>query len=761
MRTRIEIGVLAGALALLGLVCACVDPLENKPEYAPTENMVNTMSVINIAPLGKSSGAQTKQSASEVQYDGTFRGVGNVSLYAIIQKNGNDLADGNILKAVETDVTQAAGYYRLPTPITSPVVTFPVAFPVGTNTLLFYGEALPGNASDPLNAYGALGSTFHKQNLWEIGCWARQRLEETKDGEGHLTGKAADFQEIENIIRCVYNHLLKIGFNGGNKWDEALTGKVGDTDMTGKVLHWSDYKSCLTKRADGTYLINRSPMKDTEAKPLEIVLSRMYHELTDIEADERCAGGGADVARQVQALYSVLKDADESTANPSTDPEKVAKLLIGRILAYIENFFTVTNDRVDGWKNGDNVNSIIAAINEYVLSPQNAMDASRDFGDYSVQQFPMCFDLPMGAAMMQWSESDGFQYVSEIVDLLDGTTMQVYDFTYPPALVYYGNSPVRITYDEITQASFPNNKDSWVTEQAWSNLGWASGYKHLTPTASGIAMAYNIGYGNALMETTVKFKDAVLYDNNAVFHANERPNAFTLGPNVGLTLTGILIGGQPDQVDFTYLPKSSDISHNNRTVYDKYMCAKDPDTGNELSTYDAATKRYLLPIPTDKTSEPVFTTVFDNYNPAGRQVDQREVMVALEFRNDLGRDFWGENSVVRNGGTFYLVGKLALSAAKKTAEGDYYGISWPSEDDPQVPPYNATDGQTLQIVRVFMQGRVTYVTFSIDENSLKYAKVTVPNLRSSNLTMGLTVNYNWKTPGIPFVDLVLGSHGAN
>ena len=761
MRTRIEIGVLAGALALLGLVCACVDPLENRPEYAPTENTVNAMSVINIAPLGKSNGAQTKQSASEVQYDGTFRGVGNVSLFAIVQKNGNELADGQILKSVENNVTRAAGYFRPSAPITSPVTTFPVTFPVGTNTLLFYGEVLPGNAADPLNAYGALGSTFHKQNLWEIGCWAKQRLEETKDGEGHLTGKAADFQEIENIILCVYNHLLKIGFNGGNKWDAALTGKVGSTDMTNKVLHWSDYKSCLTRRADGSYIINRSPMKDVEAKPLEIALGHTYWEITAMAADERCAGSGADVASQVQAIYSVLKDADASVSNPNslTDQEKVAQLMIGRILTYIETFFTITNDRVECWKNGDNVNSIVTAINENVLSADNAMDASRDFGNYSVQQFPLCFDLPMGAAMMQWSESEGFQYVSEIVDLLDGTTMQVYDFTYPPSLVYYGNAPVRITYDEITETSFPDNKNSWMTEQVWNDRGWASGYSHLTPTASGIAMAYNIGYGNALMETTVRFKDAVLYDNNAEYHANEQPNAFTIGPNVGLTLTGILIGGQPDMVDYTYLPKSSEISRNNRTIYDKYMCAKDPDTGNELSTYDAVSGRYSLPIPTDKPTEPVYTAVFDNYNPAGRPVDQREVMVAIELRNDLGKDFWGENNIVRAGGTFYLVGKLSLSAAKKTSEGEYYGISWPSEYDPQVPPYNATDGQTLQIVRVFMQGRVTYVTFSIDQNSLKYAKVTVPNLRSSNLTMGLSVDYYWQSD-IPFDNVVLGAQST-
>ncbi len=50
---------------------------------------------------------------------------------------------------------------------------------------------------------------------------------------------------------------------------------------------------------------------------------------------------------------------------------------------------------------------------------------------------------------------------------------------------------------------------------------------------------------------------------------------------------------------------------------------------------------------------------------------------------------------------------------------------------------------------------MTTANFWFDENSLKQALLTVPDLRHSSLTLGLSVDMSWST-GINFNDITLG-----
>jgi hypothetical protein len=65
-----------------------------------------------------------------------------------------------------------------------------------------------------------------------------------------------------------------------------------------------------------------------------------------------------------------------------------------------------------------------------------------------------------------------------------------------------------------------------------------------------------------------------------------------------------------------------------------------------------------------------------------------------------------------------------------------------------IPPYNA-DGTTNKISRVFIQDFMTTANFKIGANSLKSAFVTVPDLRSSQTSLGLSVDLQWQT-GLSF-----------
>ena len=129
--------------------------------------------------------------------------------------------------------------------------------------------------------------------------------------------------------------------------------------------------------------------------------------------------------------------------------------------------------------------------------------------------------------------------------------------------------------------------------------------------------------------------------------------------------------------------------------------------------------------------------------------------MALEFRNNSGTDFYGNYNLIREGGTFYLIGVLDPNATSNLT-----GINWSSDDMTKyltyhaLPPYDS-DGNTKKISRVFIQDFMTTANFVIGPNSLKYAYLTVPDLRSSSLSLGLSVDIKWET-GLNFSNIVLG-----
>ena len=152
------------------------------------------------------------------------------------------------------------------------------------------------------------------------------------------------------------------------------------------------------------------------------------------------------------------------------------------------------------------------------------------------------------------------------------------------------------------------------------------------------------------------------------------------------------------------------------------------------------------------TAAPNYTLLFDNYDATLPDNGQADVYVALEIQNN-GDDFWGRDNMVRSGGTFYLLGQL------KNSEGGT--ITWPTNY--QVPPIYGVDGEDIpsgktagaskQIPRVFIQDFMTKATFRIGQMSLHNAYVTTPDLRTTQMSLGLSVDLSWETGYEFFVDL--------
>ena len=248
-------------------------------------------------------------------------------------------------------------------------------------------------------------------------------------------------------------------------------------------------------------------------------------------------------------------------------------------------------------------------------------------------------------------------------------------------------------------------------------------------------MKNDINYGTALMKTTVSYGATTLKDNN---HAIQKYKDPSIGDNdepdneitvngASFKVVGIVISGQSKQVGWDFLPKTGSAQG---YVYDY-----------SISSVGA--------IPATGSSVPNYTLVFDNYNAtaAAESKPQDKVYVALELYNNSGSDFFGEHGIIRDGGTFYLIGELDPAKAGLQAP------AWPANHP--LPPYNA-DGSSKKIARVFMQDYMTSANFVIGVNSLKHAYLTVPDLRYSSLTLGLSVDIQWST-GLDFGDVVLGA----
>ena len=276
-------------------------------------------------------------------------------------------------------------------------------------------------------------------------------------------------------------------------------------------------------------------------------------------------------------------------------------------------------------------------------------------------------------------------------------------------------------------------------------------------------MADNINYGTALFQVTVGYASTVgstypLVDNSGKavgsnpagkFYPNEDPKLNYANPSAGLFyLTGVLIGGQYKTMGWNYLAKADVQDNANYIIYDKII---DPIKDN----LGQNTKAISVP-GLNSVSAPNYTLVWDNYNSGAQTQDK--VLVALEFVNNTGHDFWGEHNIIRAGGTFYIVGELDLTKATAPAvssDGTTASSFWPVAPDNYVlPPYNTQTYASQEVKRVFIQDYKTIANFKIGPTSLRHAYVTVPDLRSTQMTLGLSVDLQWRQ-GDTF-DVLLG-----
>lgn len=511
-----------------------------------------------------------------------------------------------------------------------------------------------------------------------------------------------------------------------------ITEVTYNSTTTNVAISFGDYAK-VTKNGEESYELSRrdddpsDPSGNLQMCDLGDKLSNAFVTLNTIHTSELRDGSGQAVVYMISDLMSAVNSVIEAT--PASLQEAIAQAVAVKIKENVEAFFDANNGYQ--WKTAS-LNTFPTDFNlpagsvhlQFVVEPKDATDASQGYNfSYAYKTANAIYTVGGASEQINFFEPKNFMY--------------------PAELCYFGNSPIRVTDKELVASNYPNGAAAWENDNSWNSNDWSAANKHVLATTRSVAMGSNINYGTALLKTQVRYGATTLHDNNKKlqqqWNDTEADDNEIEADDDRFLLTGVLVGGQEQEVGWNYIAKSASPTFSS-VVYDKVDNISVPKATSSTVANNAL-------------SDANYTLLWDNWDEEHKGSKQRDVYIALEFKNN-GKAFYGESNLIRSEGTFYLIGKLDPDAKGSTTDRSD-GIDWPERY--ALPPYDA-DGKTVKERRVFMQDYMTAATFVIGETSLQHALVTVPDMRSGQISLGLSVDLEWRT-GLSFENVVLG--GSN
>jgi hypothetical protein len=731
--------VSAIALVSMAVFTACSSSDETvqepSPNYNPETNEVYAQFVFNVAS-GSESGMRQSSAATQASASDQFRGIEDS--YIMCAKNAAGdrkylTTAATVDKAINMARVAAAG--TLSSEKSRRVLE--MSLPLNTNTMLFYGRAIQGeNTHASHNTYGHLGDYTVAADLTTVNFQLGKRLE-TDD-------EKAEFLEVQKLLAAVLSCIMET--NRGTAAVEATDAPVEGIDPYGfdipadlkPNMKWSEYN------------LTTSPVDGGTARQLEIKLAKCYKEMTIVQEAELRNASGYALKETIKNLWSIVNSV--RCAEPTDVPEALAKYMAQRIHEELGKYFTASSIPINGgsvtgvtFKTASSLISELGSDTYWPTATAGTKPAATDFSDISgytstnMGQYPEQFNLPQGSTHIKFDGTKKtFYYVEEYNSSAVGSgKFTVDDYYYPAELCYFGNSPLRVSDTEHVETDYPVSVSSWNSEATTSwPADWSVG--HVQSSTRSVAMKNDINYGSSLLKTTIKYDVTTLKDNNAAiqqrdYGVTEEDKTIDVD-ETSFKLVGVIVGDQWPKVGWNFLPKTTDPGN---TEYRKGYI------------YDCAITNYGI-IPATGTSQPNYTVVFDNYvdlTSTDTQNKQPKVYIALELQNNTGVDFFGKDNLIANGSNFYLIGELDPTGKYGPVLPTYHAL----------PPYDKTQygDATKTVPRVFIQDHMTTANFKIGVNSLKYAYLTVPDLRSSSVTLGLSVDLEWSA-GLEFNNVLLG-----
>lgn len=338
-------------------------------------------------------------------------------------------------------------------------------------------------------------------------------------------------------------------------------------------------------------------------------------------------------------------------------------------------------------------------------------NASEACNKLSRNNFPEDLGLPDGIAKLACNNGVFSYITADNTTIGDGNKIDYTKITYPACLGYMVSSPAMVSTTELTNTTGLPAYDNWVNNPTTAWTGTSFTQAAVSSTTKTVALRNALQYGVANMKLSIRATEQTLKDNLHAVDATREDQTINV-PGGGFVVTGVLVGGQPDQVEWDYEPSAT--TGFNHTIYDTNMNTTTKD-GDFKAKYNAGTP-----------SEFNYTLVFDNKNK--KQTQQDDVYVTVELVNNA-EDFYGVDGLVPKNGKFYLVGKLSVD--KATADSKKEGVD-----------------------HIFVKDHTTSVNLAFKD--LKHAYNCIPDLRTSKISLGLAVDLTWQA-GLQF-DITIGDN---
>lgn len=711
MKQRFSKVVLA-ALATATIAVSCEKPKFNENPYFNSEtNEVETKFILSVS-TGDAPSTKVSEAIVQRNYS-AFRGIDSAKIITYSTGNANHRITpsstatkvfklGTLYGSATINNSQdgTSGQSKNTTESSNRILQLNI--PVGTDGVLVYGKAInamPGAAS-------GFSTGKVSENLSETKFMAAKRISTAADLEAYYaTGK---------LMIYVINDIINTSLNSAASYGGYTNLSAISWPLEGDRYDHKYGKGRWANQADPT----------VEISPLEEILGSAYSALTYIKDGEYRAGSATAIKIMVRDMIAVVRDVAEAT--PTNADEANAKRLAESIMTRAQKYFDTTT-----WA----YKSLSTLASEDVIGATKwaaeGFDKAKDIEGFPHSQFR----IPDGAAQLKY-EADfnnntfKFSYLEQNKALVTpGTFFDPLHYLYPVELCYYVNSPVRVNDKDQAVGDYPNGVNPWSTSTAWSTNNWTVG--PVSSTTSAVAVKDNVLYGTALLQTIVAFQSGItsLQDNKAAMTDDSDNNTISIS-NANFELTGVLVGGVTPVMDWQFLRKDNTSAFDG-VIYDDVIANGGIYTQSQI---DAGGK-YLYNS---------YTPVWDNYDSSKGDNEQSSVYVALEFQNN-GASFWGRENLIPSGSKFYLVGLLNCNPKVIGSDTAVQTITWPTYNE--IPPVfeSGTDaGKSKKIARVFIQDFVTKAVFRIGENSLKHAYYSTPDLRASNMSLGLSVDLSWK-----------------
>lgn len=494
-------------------------------------------------------------------------------------------------------------------------------------------------------------------------------------------------------------------FANGSILDSQELSKGANNSDAGDVIDLNNVTFSLEQIKNGSF------NSDVQAKAVAQALHDVYNANYD-ETVTNTVEGGTSTTTTENRTWSYFKDytgSDVKKKHAATLFAQFSKMQAGSAASVKTALDYLINSCGASAPAGAPSNILEAIV----------MAANKAKSDLTTITFPENLNLPDGAARGSFASDGTFTFANPANVAMGGNGLDYTKVTYPAALNYYVETEVGANDNLISSLT----DTQWPTYTNWknNNYNWGDDWKaEVGNNTRTIALKKAIQYAVASLETTVGIKSGVTDFTDNAKSVGKLLEDQTVPVGAGFELTGVLVGGQPTIVGYDYTPKTALKTTTNTensttttsysgdytyTVYDKEI---NPKEGSHVVNAGSTVTNYTL--------------VLDNSKYEG---DPSDIFVTIELKNNTGVDFYGIDGLVPNGGKFYLVANVKYNNGNYNVAG---------KEKPK---------------SVFTKDFKTKLNLSLGANALKSAYNTIPDLRSTQISLGLAVDLTWED-GITF-----------